>query len=352
MKTHPATDVAKVTAAFLSVASGENEKSKREAGIAQTRQDIRLSRAFAEDGASLPTGALTMESHLDYRFCNIPGTEPPEVLTLYNEIRAHAGTWPSHEQSSKDRCDAMLFVARNLVDDCGEVLDSLEEGVPHEAKRGQLRALLEGAHERAGVEAKLAQDTSRALFEFRENIIGNLAPRIEDKFVIMKDGPHDTEVFGQRAKLRRQVKDINDKERAFVRAHDADGFNLMGRRLERTIYGSAAIAANDELETAIYEYKKTIGQVAIPHRLLKSLGLRRAAMANAALAARSGGQALQHLATTWATTAAALEEILTEYDAAKTKAHFAAVAAKLSPLVENWDKAEGLAEHTDYIFSL
>lgn len=352
MKTHPPADAAKVTEAFVAVASGAHEKSKREPGIAQTRQDIRLSRAFADDGASLPTGSLTIESHLDYRFCNIPGTEPPEILSFYNEIRAHAGTWPSHEQSSKDRCEAMLFVARNLVDDCGEVLDTLEDGVPNEVKRGQLRALLDNTHERAGNEAKLAQDTSRALFEFRENIIGNLAPRIEDKFVIMKDGDHDTAVFGQRAKLRRQVKDINDKERAFVRAHDVDGFNLLGRRLDRTIYGQATITANDELEAAIHEYKKTIAQVAIPHRLLKSLGLRRAAMANAALATRSGGQALQHLATTWSTTAGALQEILTQYDAAKTKDDFAAVVAKLAPLVDVWSTAETLAEHTDYVFSL
>ncbi len=38
MKTHPPADAAKVTEAFVAVASGAHAKSKREPGLAQPRQ--------------------------------------------------------------------------------------------------------------------------------------------------------------------------------------------------------------------------------------------------------------------------------------------------------------------------
>ena len=161
MKTHPAADAARVTEAFVSAASGSHDSSKRDPGVSLTRHDLRQAVAFAEDAQSLPTGALSMESHLGYRFCNIPGTEPPEVLTLYSEIRAHGGTWAFHQQQCRERCEALLFEARNLVDDTHQVIDALAAGTPKGLEVDALRALLDGARARASKQASKANDASR-----------------------------------------------------------------------------------------------------------------------------------------------------------------------------------------------
>jgi hypothetical protein len=291
-----------------------------------------------------------MESHLGYRFCNVPGTEPPEVLSFYTEIRSHAGTWAFHEQHCRERCEALLFEARNLVDDTRQVSDELASGSVTGIRLDALRALLDGARQRASKQANKAAEAASGLREFHDHASTNLGARLEEKLKLIEGGVHDTEVFGQRAVMRRQRQAIIDLERAYLRVVDADGFDLMGRRIERTVYGEGAVEAHDALEAAIHEYKKTVGQVAIQHRLLKSLGHRRVALANASLVARSAAQALGHLATTWATTAGAFAEAIVAWDAAKTQAERVAAVAPLATIAEAWSTVESLGAANDDVF--
>lgn len=339
MKTHPAADAVRITEAFVALASGEHERGKRDPGLGVTRHDRRLLRQFAEDGRELPTGALVMEKHLGYRFCNIPGTEVNEVLSLYNEIRGHGGTWGFHEDQLKDRGAGLVLEARRLVDDLGEASDALSSG---DFEKRRVRALIEGVRDRMARERDAAHKAASGLREFATAIHENLAPKTISKLHIVAETRHNSEAFGLRAKLKRLLAEIADEERAYARVLDGDEFNVLGRRVERTLYGAAAVEAHEKLFDLIYEYKKVIGQVAIQHRLLKSLGLRRVHMANAALAARSGSQGLDHLATVLATTVAALDAILETFDAAKKKA-LKGLVKELEELITVWGTVEGLA---------
>ena len=341
MKTHPAADAVRVTEAFVAAAAGTHERSKRDPGVAVTRHDRRMLRVFEEDSHDLPTGSLTMEAHLGYRFCNIPGTEVPEILGTYNEIRAHAGTWGFHEQQCKDRCAGLILEGRKFVDDAGEALDGFEAGEENQAR---LLSLLEGVRVRMARERDASVQAHEGLKGFAAHIHETLAPEVVGRLDVVSGTRHDATAFGLRAKGRRLLGDIVDKEKAYARLVDGDEWNLLGRRFERTLYAQATVDAHEALWSTIYEYKQVIGQVAIPHRTLKSLGLRRVHLANAALAARSAAQGLGHLATLWATTHGAVEELIAELEAAKDAAATKAACAKLNALVTAWESVESLAE--------
>jgi len=343
LKTHPAADVVRVTEAFIAAADGSHDKTEREPGLALTRYDRRMLGVFVEDAHSLPTGALTIEKHVGYRFCGFAGAEPPEILAFFAEIKSHAGTWPSHEQRVKDRCEGLIFESRRLVDDLGEVIDGIKAGdAAKSATRDRLLRLLQGVQARAAEERDLTDRAAANLLDFATVIHDSLAPRMVDKLVLIADTAFNTDVFMLRAKMRRLLKEITDKERAYTRAAKADEFNLLGRRIERSLYSEKTVAAHTALEEVIHEYKKVIGQVAIPFRLQKSLGMRRVALANAELASRSGAQGLRHLATLWATTAAALDEYVSAFEAAKRPAELKAVRKQLKALVGAWKKIEEL----------
>jgi|GEM_PF-5446958 len=351
MHTHPASDAPRVTAAFVTLATGTHPSGKRESGVTLTRHEVRQLRQFAEDGHGLPAGALAMEAHLGYRFCNIPGTEPPEVLALYTEIRSHAGTVPFHEQQLKERCEGLIFEARRLTDDAGDLLDAIAAGPVSKADQLTFSRVLHGTQERAALQATKAGEAAKGLIVFAEVCTGSLGGRVNDKLDGLAGTPHDSDVFGQRAKLRRLNSAIEDTRRAYVRALGADEFNILGRRLDRTVYGQTAVEAQEAAEAVVYEYKKLVSQVAIPHRLLKSLGHRRAALSQAALTARAGAHGASHLASVWSTTSAALTEIVTSLDAAKTPADMQALAETLKPLVDAWTKVAALEEVNDDVFA-
>jgi hypothetical protein len=348
LKTHPAADVVRVTEAFIAAADGSHDKSKREPGVALTRYDRRMLNTFVEDGHGLPTGALTIEKHVGYRFCGFAGAEPPEILAFYAEIKGHAGTWSSHEQRVKDRCEGLIFHARRMGDDVGEVIDGIEAGdAAKEPGRSRLERLLEGVHSRAETERDLADQAATALRGFATDIHDSLAARVVEKLELISDTAFNTDNFMLRAKMRRLLKEIGEHERAYARLVDADEWNLLGRRFERSLYSATTVEAHEALEAIIYEYKTVVGQVAIPHRLQKSLGMRRVTLGNAALSARSAAQGLGHLATVWATIAGALGEQLAAFQAGKDAKALKPVGDQLEVLVGLWKKLETLAAVND-----
>ena len=348
MKTHPSEDVIAVIEAFLSVADGTHPATKREAGVALTKHNRRFLREFVEDGHALPTGALTIEKHLGYRFCGLAGAEPPEILALYAEIKGHAGTWTSHEQRVIDRSDGLVFAAQRMVDDWLEVIDGIAAGEAIKIPgRDRLLRLLRGSAARAAEERTLSVKAATGLRGFATDIHDSFAARITEKLLLIADTEFNTDNFMVRGQMRRLLKEIGEAERTYARLADADEWNLLGRRFERSLYSAPTVEANEALEALIYEYKKVVGQVAIVHRLQKSLCMRRVTLANAALSARSGAQALQHLATVWASVAAALEELVVAYEAAEEPAPLAAVAARLGAFVDAFKKIEALASVND-----
>ena len=348
MKTHRTEDVIRAIEAFIAVADGTHPKTKRAPGVALTRYDRHVLQLFVEDGHSLPTGALTIEKHVGYRFCGFAGAEPPEILAFYAEIKGHAGTWGSHEQRVRDRCEGLVFAARRLGDDLGEVIDGVEAGgAVKSPSRDRLRRLLASVAEKAAKERDLTVQTAAGLRAFATDIHESLAARAVEKIVLISDTAFNTDNFMIRAQMKRLLKEIGELERALGRLADGDEWNLLGRRFERSVYSAPTVEAHEALEAVIHEYKKVIGQIAIVHRLQKSLGMRRVALANAALAARSGAQGLGHLATVWATSAAALEGYVAAFDAAEDATALKAVTDQLEALVQVWKKVEGLAEVND-----
>ena len=340
MKTHPAADAVTAIEAFVAVASGSHERGKREPGVAITRHDRRVLLAFAADGHDLPTGSLTMETHLGYRFCNIPGTEVAEVLQLYNEIRNHAGTWGFHEQQIRDRCLGLVLEARRFVDDAGEALEGIAAG----GDLDRSLELLQRARGRMDQEREQTVLAAKGLQGFADHIHTSLVPRLITKLDIVAETRHNTDVFGARAKLRRQLAKIDTEQRAYDRVAGGDEWNLLGRRIERTLYGSAMVEAHGAIETAMHAYKKEIGLVPIVHRLLKSLARRRVFLGHAALAALSGGRGLGHLCTVWMTTVSALDESIAAIRAGKDAAARKAPVQLIEGLRGAWTKVEGLAD--------
>ncbi len=347
MMTHPPADAPRLLQAFLAVATGANDKAPREPGIGPTRHDVRQLRAFHEDCLALPTGALQMEKHVGYRVCMIAGTEPVELLSLYNEIRSHAGTWPAHEARLAERGDRMFFLQQHMLDDIGDVEDSLEDGSLKEHHQVEI---LRGVRDRAIEEAQAVADTAKAMREFSDHAREVLGVKIEEKIAISEGTEHDTTNHMQRAKLKRLLESIRVAERNYLRTMDADEGNLFGRRLARTVYGPDAVAAHDACFDALYAYKKGLGEVHMEFRVPKSLGLRRVWLGYAALAARSGSQALEHFAGVWACTAAALSEAVEAWEAAKDAKARKAVVESLAPLMKAWEGLSVLREvHDDVL---
>ena len=176
--------------------------------------------------------------------------------------------------------------------------------------------------------------------------IENTDPRSNGitKLDIVAETRHNTDVFGARAKLRRQLAKIDTEQRAYDRVAGGDEWNLLGRRIERTLYGSAMVEAHGAIETAMHAYKKEIGLVPIVHRLLKSLARRRVFLGHAALAALSGGRGLGHLCTVWMTTVSALDESIAAIRAGKDAAARKAPVQLIEGLRGAWTKVEGLAD--------
>ncbi len=348
MKTHPSEDVIAVIEAFISVADGTHPATKREPGVALTQWNRRFLNEFVEDGHNLPTGSLTIEKHVGYRFCGFAGAEPPEILALYAELKGHAGTWSSHEQRVVDRCDGLVFAARRMGDDLGEVIDGIGAGNAAKSPgRDRLLRLLSGAAATAAEERDLCVQAGNGLRGFATDIHDSFAARVTEKIVLISDTAFNTDNFMLRAQMRRLLKEIGEAERTYARLADTDEWNLLGRRFERSLYSAPTVEAHEALEAVIYEYKKVVGQVAIVHRLQKSLGMRRVTLANAALSARSGAQGLGHLATVWASIAAAMDQLVTAYEAAKDPAALGVVATKLGTFVDAFKKIEALASVND-----
>ena len=230
----------------------------------------------------------------------------------------------------------------------GEIEDAFEDGSLEERHQ---RDILESVRDRALEEAKATSDTARAMREFSDHARDVLAARIEDKIKISEGTEHDTTNHMRRAKLKRLLEAIKVAERAYLRTMDADEGNLFGRRLARTVYGPDAVAAHDACFDALYAYKKGLGEVHMEFRVPKSLGLRRVWLGYAALAARSGSQALEHYAGVWACTAAALSEAVTAWDAAKSKKDRQAAVAALAPLMEAWETVATIQEIQDEVLA-
>ena len=148
MQPLPPADATRVTSTFIALTTGTHDKATRDAGFGPTRHDLRLLRGFREDCEALPSGALAIEKHLGYRVCGIAGTEPIEMLALYNQIRSHAGTWPAHETACRNRGEQLLFLARHMLDDLGDVSDGLEEGgMRDDVMNDVIRRVVERAEE-------------------------------------------------------------------------------------------------------------------------------------------------------------------------------------------------------------
>ncbi len=339
MKPQPTSDAARVTETFLALARGEHDKAKRESGVGPTRNDVRLLRGFREDCEALPSGSLQMEKHVGYRVCGIAGTEPGELLAVYNEIKQHAGTWPAHEQACRDRVDQLLFLARHMIDDIGEIEDALADG---SMRDNLMLGVLERVHAQAVEETKHVEEAANAMLGFADHIQVTLSPKIEDKIKLSEATEHDTTNHMQRARLKRMLEGIKKLEKDYRRALGTDEGNTLGRRLARTIYGEAAVAAYDELFDAVYAYKKAILEVAIPFRVPKSLNNRRVQLANAEMAARSGAQGLQHMWVMWATTTAAIGEAVVAFETAKDNKGRAKALEPLAPLLEVWGRMDSL----------
>ncbi|MCO4773144.1 MAG: hypothetical protein KDA24_24125 [Deltaproteobacteria bacterium] len=347
MKTHPPEDAPRLTEAFIALATGTNEKAKREASFGPTRHDVRLLRGFVEDAQGLPAGSRAMEKHLGYRICMINGTEPPEMMSVYSDVRSHAGTWAAHEQAIQDRGERMLFLARHMIDDVGDVEDGLDDG----SMRVELMSeLLHGVHSRAVDETKQVQATAKALLEFSSHIRDVLNVKIEDKTKLSEATEHDTDNHMQRARLKRQLVTIKKAEKNYARVLDTDEGNILGRRLARTVFAEDAVSAYDAVHDACYALKKSAGEVAIMFRVPKSLANRRVQLGYAMLGSHSASQGLRHLGVLWETCAAALGAAAEAFDAAKDTAGRKAAVTALQPLMDAWAKLPVLTETIDDIF--
>lgn len=344
MQPLPPADAPRVTSTFIALTTGTHDKATREAGFGPTRHDLRLLRGFREDCEALPSGALAIEKHLGYRVCGIAGTEPIEMLALYNQIRSHAGTWPAHETACRNRGEQLLFLARHMLDDLGDVADGLDEGgMRDDVMNDVIRRVVERAEE----ESQHVKEAAAGLLGFSKHIEETLAPHIEEKISISEGTEHDTTNYMQRARLKRMLEDIRKAERAYRRTMDTDEGNILGRRLARTLYGEEACQAHDAVFDALFAYQKAEREVAVPFKVPKSLANRRVQLGYAMLASRSGGQALQHLGLMWETTTNALREAHTAFVAAKDDAGRKAVLATLQPLLEVWGTMGSLGDVLD-----
>ena len=94
-------------------------------------------------------------------------------------------------------------------------------------------------------------------------------------------------------------------------------------------------------------WQRSFHEVIVNSAMLREWGLTDEAAFNAALAARSGAQGMEHLATVWASVAATLEELLLAYEAAEDAVALGAIAERLRALVEAFGAVQGLAAVND-----
>ncbi|WP_445375082.1 alpha-xenorhabdolysin family binary toxin subunit A [Photorhabdus tasmaniensis] len=376
-----------IPSATLQLLTGKQAGVARPGGIF-TKEDLINIKLYVKKGLSLPFNLEEVKNYLGYQRVDIPGLEPEDIHTLFEEIRIHSLSWSGVENNIMQQSIDLEIVGKQITETGGNIISIINE-MPiierikkklGELSNNQLASITytnedkEVSHALEEILDNMKSDIQKQqqktekvrteVSDFKLKLIGGrlsnggiafgLQPQVENKKRLMKDNKMSVGIKDLDEKIIEKKEEITQLKKDYDKfvglAFSGIAAGLIGLAITGGIFGAKAEEVRKRKNALIKEVRSLEESIKGKRALQESMASLSIDFSDIDTRLLDAEVALNHLDYMW-------QSMLTQINASRDK--FAEIndalkltsfITKFQQVISPWKEVEGSAKQLVRVF--